>query len=185
MLRKPERSLKKKNDILIAYAFGSVIYSSDTSGYITTVLKIDPKIINKIISGEIRGLSPEIRIRKWECSICHKNFEECSHEEGKLYNNKICKAIAKEIEFTGVSLVDHPADSRCRITDLLLITEEAGKRKYEWYGFRVDNENDRFKNIQRALEKGLISQNAAFSFSKFFLMKFEGKTSYPNSHGKI
>jgi len=178
--------LKKKNSSLIAFAFGSVIYTSDTGGYITAELKIgDLNVINKIISGEIRGLSPEIKISKWECSICNKNFEECPHEEGKLYNNKICKTIAKGIEFTGLSLVDHPEDPRCRITDLLLIKEKAGKRKYEWYGFKVNNENDRFRNIQHALENGLIPQDVAFSFSKFFSIKLEGKASYPDSHGKI
>ena len=170
---------KSESNFLAAFAFGPCIYSSDSTGsIIITTKSTDRNVVNKIVSGELRGLSPEIIIRKWECSICHRDLEKCVHEVGKFYNNKKCVAIARDIEFTGVSIVDNPEDSRCRITDLLLIKEENGKRTYEWYGFKVNNEDDRFKNIGRALKNGLIPEEAAFSFSKFFSIRIEGKVSY-------
>lgn len=136
-------------------------------------------IVSKIISGKFRGLSPGIIIRKWECSVCHGDFEKCVHEIGQVYNGVKCEAIAKDIEFTEVSIVDHPQDARCRITDLLLIKEENNRRIYEWYGFKVNTENDRFRNIQKALQDGLIPENVAFYFSRFFSIQIEGKASYP------
>lgn len=172
--------MKKKNNFLIAYIFGPVIYSSDTNARIVLTLKItEPAIINKIISGEIRGLSPEMIVRKWKCSICHDDFEKCPHEIGQVYDGVVCQAIAREIKFTGVSIVDHPQNHRCRITDLLIIRERNGRRIYDWYGFKVDTEDDRFRNIQRAFRKGLIPKKAALSFNKFFSIQIEGRASYP------
>jgi len=135
-------------------------------------------LIPKIISGEFRGLSPAYKIRKWECSICHEDLEECPHEVGKEYENVKCQQIAKDIEPIETSIVDIPKDPRCRITDLLLIKEENHRRKYEWYGFRVNAEIDRFRNIQRALEANLIPEEVAFYFGSFFSTNLAGNTSY-------
>ena len=136
-------------------------------------------VIDGIIKGKFRGLSPEMIIKKWECSICHKDFEECSHEVGKQYGNETCKTIARGIEFTSLSVVSMPADPRCAITDLLIIKKENEQRTYEWHGFAVNYESDRFKSIQRALEQKLIPEKAAFYFGKFFSTNIVGKSTYP------
>ena len=137
------------------------------------------EILHKIISGEIRGLSVGMRIRKWECSICHKDYETCPHEKGKLYGGVKCYPIAKEIEFTEISLVKFPADPRCKVTDLLIIKIECGKKIYEWYGFEAPSKKIHLKNIRWALQSRLIPNEVANHFSKFFSINSEGKVVYP------
>lgn len=170
---------KRKNRILRAIAFGS-IYGSDSNEGVNMGVEItELRLLDRIISGEMRGLSPAYIVREWECSICHGDLEECPHQIGKLYDNAKCQQIAKDIEFTEISVVDIPRDPRCRIFDLLLIKEENHQRDYEWYGFVVNAEIDRFKNIQRALDRNLIPEEAAFHFSKFFSINLVGNISYP------
>lgn len=160
---------------MVAFAFGHAQYASEADGHISVELKItSEEIVSKIISGESRGLSPEWIVRRWECSICHKNLEECPHEVGKRYDNMICKMIARDMKGTGLSVVSVPADPRCRIIDMLIIKN--GKNpEYIWYGFRVNTELDRFRNIQKAYEEGLIPEKVAFFFGKFFSINSEGK----------
>lgn len=162
-----------------AYAFGPVIFAYNSKGHIDTEIQITEAIvIDKVISRELRGLSPEVKIKWWECSLCHQNFEVCSHEVGEKDGDNICQPLAKEIEFEGCSLVQHPKDPRARVTDLLVIEDKNGKR-YEWYGFSVITENQRFKHIQKALESKLISEKAAFYFGRYFSTHLEGKATYP------
>lgn len=72
-----------------------------------------------------------------------------------------------------------PKDPRCRITDLLLIRANANQRKqYEWYGFEVISENDRFENIERAKESKLIPQEVALQFAEFFSINLFGIAKY-------
>ncbi|RLI39855.1 hypothetical protein DRO64_10025 [Candidatus Bathyarchaeota archaeon] len=123
-------------------------------------------------------LSPSIIIKRWECSICHKNYEECPHEAGKKYGKEICRTIARDIEIREISVVDKPTDPKCRIIDLLLVYEEKGRKVYEWHGFKPNNENDHLKNIQRAYENGLIPEKAAFYFGRFFSINTVGHISY-------
>lgn len=106
-------------------------------------------------------------------------MEECPHEIGKEYENVKCQPIAKDIEPIEISVVDVPKDPQCRIIDLLLIKQENHQRKYEWYGFKVNAEIDRFRNIQHALERNLIPEEAAFYFGKFFSVNSVGSASYP------
>jgi hypothetical protein len=158
-----------------AFAFGHAQYASDSDGHISVELRItNEEMLSKIISGEKRGLSPEWIVRKWECSICHENLEECPHEVGKRYDNMICEMIARDMEGTGLSVVSVPADPRCRIIDMLIVRN--GKNpEYIWYGFRVNTELDRFRHIQKAYEERLIPEKATFFFGKFFSINPEGK----------
>ena len=169
---------KKKTPKVTAYAFGPAIFAYDTQGHVDVTISISsPDWIDKIIGG-FRGLSPEIVFRQCECSICHQNYEDCIHEEGQKYEDAICHALPKNIEFVGSSLVESPADSRARITDLLIIEEE-GKIRYIWHGFPVIAEGQRFRNIQNALNSGLIPEKVAFHFSHYFSISLEGKATYP------
>ncbi|MFX1538694.1 MAG: hypothetical protein ACFFDI_31285 [Promethearchaeota archaeon] len=171
------------NKLLKAIAFGPIIYASDTKGKISISLNIPPvrqDIIQRIVSGKSRGLSPEIKVKKWECSICHDDYEKCIHKSGEKYDEAECCLIARDIEFTGESIVDVPRDPRCRITDLLLVKAVNGNRKkFEWYGFELNADSDRFENIQSALKHKLIPQKAAFRFSEFFSINLLGKCVYP------
>jgi len=169
---------KKRDRILRAIAFGA-IYASDTNEGIRMAIEIaELGMLDKIISGEVRGLSPAYIIREWECSICHGDLEECPHQIGRQYGKAKCQPIAKNIEFTEISVVDSPKDPRCRVFDLLIIKKENHQRIYEWYGFEVNTEMDRFRSIQRALEGNFIPEKAAFYFGKFFSINLVGNTSY-------
>lgn len=59
--------------------------------------------------------SPEILIKKEECSICGLDMRACEHLKGYGYNGKICRGIAKDFELKTVSLVTVPKDPRCRV----------------------------------------------------------------------
>jgi len=165
---------KKPNETIRAYAFGIAQYSSENTPLTITVKITAIDSIPKIISGELRGLSTAYRVRSWECSICHGDLEECPHEVGKKYDSARCQMIASAVEPIGVSVVNAPKDPRCRIIDMLIVKN--GKHaEYTWYGFRVNTEMDRFINIQKAFEEGLIPEKVAFSFAEFFTINPEGK----------
>lgn len=170
---------KEKSKFPVAYAFTAVMFASDSAGYISSTIKIeDSGWINRIISGESRGISPEIIVRNWECSICHEEYEKCIHEEGLEYNGVECQLIARNIEFSGTSLVDKPKDPRCRVNDLLVISQMGGTKIFEWYGFELHHTNIRFENIEKAHEQKLISNKAALTFSEFFSLNLLGKANY-------
>ena len=87
------------------------MFDSDNKGFISIIMRLHNELwLRYIITGQSRGVSPDIIIKRWECSICHKDFEKCDHEEGTFYNCSPCQLIAKDTEFTGASLVDEPKD---------------------------------------------------------------------------
>lgn len=157
------------------YVFGPAQYAYDANGPVVIGLEITNKeFVPKIISGEYRGLSTAYIVRKWKCSICNGNLEECPHEVGKKYDNAKCQMLANDVELTEISVVNVPKDPRCRIIDMLIIKN--GKHpEFTWYGFRANIEMDRFKNIQEAKENGLIPEKVALFFAEFFSITSEGK----------
>ena len=59
--------------------------------------------------------SPDILIKKSECSICGVKIRKCEHMLGRLYNGIRCQEIVKDFEVNSISLVKNPHDPRCRI----------------------------------------------------------------------
>ena len=170
---------EEKSKSVVAYAFATVIFASDDTGYVSTTIRIqNESMLNRIITGQSRGVSPDMIIRKWECSICQGDFEKCNHEEGALYDGSVCELVARNIEFAGASLVDEPKDPRCRVNDLLVISRNNNKKVFEWYGFEVYDENLRFKDIADAHKQRLISQKAAFNLSELFSVNLYGKVTF-------
>jgi len=55
------------------------------------------------------------RVRASVCSICEKPYEECEHILGRPYMAKICYQIVTDGDILEASLVERPADKRCRI----------------------------------------------------------------------
>lgn len=53
------------------------------------------------------GISPGWTLRL-ECSICGKDPVLCDHVLGKTYNGQVALAVAKDIRFDHVSIVDQP-----------------------------------------------------------------------------
>ena len=50
-----------------------------------------------------------------ECSICGSDNDECEHLVLKPYMGRFCVIIARDVMVDHVSIVDHPADKRCRV----------------------------------------------------------------------
>ena len=91
---------------LEAYIFGG-IYGSDSNEPIRIPIKMtNLELLDDIKSGKLIGVSPAFKIREWECSICHQNFELCSHKKGQIYGGSKCQTIIKKAEMIDLSIVD-------------------------------------------------------------------------------
>lgn len=161
-----------------AYIFGPAIFAHEGS-----YLDIDSKIPTnwiELVKNGMRGLSPEIKIKWYQCTLCGQNYEICEHEEGKEYDGVRCILAPRDIEFLSNSVVDNPKDPKARITDMLIIEDNIKKKKYEWCGYKSDSSTFRFKHIQKAYEKKLIPEHAAIHFSNYFQSHSEGNVTYPD-----
>jgi len=155
------------------YFFGPAIFAYDNSSLDLNGVFSDEIVIQSIIDGR-RGLSPEIKIKWYQCNLCLQDYEICLHDDGQVYDNKICQLIPRDIEFVNNSLVDVPKDPKARITDFLVIEKIGKKTSYTWHGFETDKEKRRFKHIQKAFDMGLISEKIALHFSTVFNQKLLG-----------
>lgn len=166
------------NHKLTAHIFGPTIFDNK-GGSLDGVSKItNLEVIEKIKTGEFRGLSPEIKIKWFQCGICKKNYEEdCEHEEGQVYDKEKCVLYPRDIEFLALSIVTNPEEPNARITDMLLVDNRNKNSCYTWYGFETDNENRRFKHIQKAVDSGLISEKIGLKFSTYFTTNILGNLS--------
>jgi hypothetical protein len=54
-------------------------------------------------------------VEKARCSICGRDIEACDHVPGKAYMGQLCYQIIEKAKLLEVSLVDDPADKRCRV----------------------------------------------------------------------
>ena len=61
-------------------------------------------------------LSPGMVVSGSLCNICQKQTSECEHISGEVYMGKICNIAYTNIErMNEISIVDVPADKRCRL----------------------------------------------------------------------
>ena len=65
-----------------------------------------------------------------ECSICGGDYDDCEHLVLKPYMGQLCVIIARDIKVDHVSIVDHPADKRCRVQQFS--TEGGYRNKMTW-----------------------------------------------------
>jgi hypothetical protein len=166
---------KEKSELIVAFAFATAIFDADSKGCIRLTIHIQNEpMLEGIITGQRRGVSPDIIIRQWECSICHDDFEKCSHTERAIYDSCLCQSIPRDAEPIGASLVDEPKDPRCRVNDLLVIRQTDKRNLLEWYGFELHDENLRFKDIAEASKKEFISQATALKLSELFSVNLYG-----------
>lgn len=70
-------------------------------------------------------VSAGMLIQRKKCSICNADYEDCEHLAGMPYMGEFCCSIVEDARLDHVSLVDHPADKRCRITEFNV---KGGKR---------------------------------------------------------
>lgn len=70
-------------------------------------------------------VSAGMLIQREKCSICNADYEDCEHLAGMPYMGEFCRSIVEDASLDHVSVVDHPADKRCRITEFNV---KGGKR---------------------------------------------------------
>ena len=64
-------------------------------------------------------------VHELKCSICGANYDQCPHLVGLPYMGQLCSTIVTRADLDHISIVDEPADKRCRITTF---TSEGVKR---------------------------------------------------------
>lgn len=172
-------------NLLVAYVFGPVLYAIE-GGRIDVIIKLTNfKYIHNIINENWRGLSPEIRINRWTCSICNEDYELCEHSYGEIYNGKKCAAFPKDTEGLATSLVKEPRDKRCRIEDLLIIYIKNSSKYFVWHGFKPNRVEKRFKHLQEAYDEKLITAEALHYFARYFSENLIGTANFPTSKTKF
>jgi len=165
---------------VVAYFFGPTIFASDNSGAIDITGQTNSKeMIDGIIDGTTRGLSPEMKIGWYQCTICLENHETCPHEPGKQYDEKFCQLMPRDTEVLRQSVVSIPKDPKARVTDLLIIEKKGSKTMFTWHGFESDKEHRRFQHIQNATNNKLISEKIALKFTNYFMDSFLGVVQHP------
>lgn len=151
------------------HGFGRAISASDSLSGIDMDFELtDEKAAREVLRGKLRGLSVEAKIRWVQCSICGKNYEDCEHEKGKVYNGKVAYRIARGVKFEGLSLVEKPDDKTARITDMLIVEETSDKIRYEWNAFSGKDHLERTEKLKRAHKQSYISGKALTHFLDFF-----------------
>jgi hypothetical protein len=70
------------------------------------------------------GMSPGYVIRAAECSICHRDPDECDHVKGRLYDGERCVRILTELDLLEVSVVGRPAPPDARFHSISLSLRE-------------------------------------------------------------
>ena len=60
-------------------------------------------------------LSIGIRVGRYECSICGREYGTCGHIVGRAYMGELCSRLPRELgELDHCAFVENPADKRCR-----------------------------------------------------------------------
>lgn len=72
--------------------------------------------IEKIVFPPQRFTSVGTIVHEIECSICRADYEQCEHLAGRPYMGEMCSTIVTSAELDHISLVEEPADKRCRLT---------------------------------------------------------------------
>lgn len=80
-----------------------------------------------------------------ECSVCGCEYEDCDHLTGRPYMGQFCSIVVHETELQEASIVDYPADKRCRVIDFSV---EGGKRnRMTW---RIEKEGESSCGLDRS-----------------------------------
>lgn len=158
------------------FLFGPFLFS-DSRVWEAIVRLEDTSKLELIQSGRL-GWSPALSIRKFECSICKRDYETChEHMVGGVYGGITCEPMISEYDGQHIAGVPNPSDPRARISDILLIVDRV-TRKYSWRGIQEDKSVVRTKRIERALQIRLITEDAAKSFTNFFSTNRVGVTEH-------
>ena len=83
-------------------------------------------------------LSVGLIAKRQECSVCKCEYEDCEHLAGKPYMGQFCSIVVHETESQEASIVEYPADKRCRIIDFSV---EGGRRNRMTWRIEKDGES--------------------------------------------
>ena len=81
-------------------------------------LAVVPFQVEHVLFPHIAFLSSGMIVRKSECTICGETPGECDHIRGHVYGGKFAGILVTEAEPREVSIVDVPADKRCRVEQI-------------------------------------------------------------------
>lgn len=65
-----------------------------------------------------------------DCSVCRQRYSKCAHLRGKPYMGQFCEVIHRNIRGDHVSLVETPADKRCRVVSFK--TKDGHRDRLSW-----------------------------------------------------
>jgi len=94
---------------LAASAMKSHSVAAHLDGYIERLHALEQLVFPQQVF-----LSSCFIVRESECSICGSNYGDCDHIKGRPYMGKLCSRIVKKADLKEVSVVEDPADRRCR-----------------------------------------------------------------------
>jgi hypothetical protein len=77
-----------------------------------------PFQVERVLFPHIAFMSAGMIVRKSECTICGETPGECEHIRGHVYDGKSAGILVTEAELRETSLVDVPADKRCRVEQI-------------------------------------------------------------------
>lgn len=82
-------------------------------------VKIDDDTTRHLIkSGKLVGFSIGGIAKKYDCSICHKDYFVCEHIKGQSYDGKEAFCEISSFDLAEISIVSDPANIDCRIQDV-------------------------------------------------------------------
>jgi hypothetical protein len=73
------------------------------------------EILEHVLFPPQKFFSVGMIVKKAECSICGEEYGECDHIKGRAYMGEQCVRNITEAELLESSIVDKPANKRCRI----------------------------------------------------------------------
>lgn len=110
---------KAWNELVAAQEyFRSAVKAHGGSSVVTAHMNSRLTALEQLLFPSQTFVSAGMLIKKIRCSICDKNYEDCSHISGQVYMGHFCNVVIEDLEFDHVSMVDNPSDKTCRVTGL-------------------------------------------------------------------
>jgi hypothetical protein len=83
-------------------------------------LALIPFQVETVLFPHVAFMSAGMIVRQPECTICGETPGECDHIRGHVYGGKFAGVLVTEAELRETSLVDIPADKRCRVESITI-----------------------------------------------------------------
>jgi hypothetical protein len=111
-----EDKMSQAWDILITsqYSLGTVIRNypfehEHLDNYLNRLVHYEKTLFPEMMFHSYGGI-----VKESHCSICELDYGVCDHFKGNLYNGELCCRNITQVEMDEISVVENPADKRCR-----------------------------------------------------------------------